>query len=185
MNFTPNTFPIQSFYQKVIEHIQYVYPNSVVVQRNQNHTMPVDILIGEELWVLHIERVQKIGTDYEIGHDDNGVWTWRGDRLVRVNMELFSPDALEKLTAFRDWQETENLNDFLIERNIAEMRQADAPFDSTRVHGHNTFVPSAIYQTEYHAYVEYLDERGLIESGTIYGDVDGRTIDTPYNIVNP
>ena len=185
MNFAPAPFNVNLFYKRLIEIIHYVYPDAIVVQRNQNKALPVDIDNNGSFWVVNIERIAKIGTDYDLSFDDNGVWTMRGDRLVQVLLDVYGPNALERVTAFRDWFETSNLFDFAKEREIVMQRPDDEPVDTTRVHGNNQYIPSAILIARFHASIDYIDDRGLIETGTIHGEVNGRTIETPYSVTNP
>lgn len=156
-----------SFRTAVIGYIKLVFPTLPVVKRYQNVAQPVDILSGASMLDFHINYVDKIGTDYMLFSDANGVVTWRGDREVSVEMEYFGANALSNLCKLRDLGETEYLQQYCVNLGFIEQRQDNDPTATTRLHGNTKYVESAVYQTIFETSITYTDNQGLIETVTV------------------
>ena len=158
-----------------IELVKKIFPDMVVVARNQNVSQPVNVSSGEEMMDINIEIVTKVGTDFEVEIGD-GLVELRGDRLVQVSFELFSPLAMDKLCEFRDRLELDYMKQFMTDREFMEQRGAN-PFDTTRIHGNTNWVTSAEYVTRFHTAVAYRYNRndtGYIESVEINSNLEGQ-----------
>ncbi len=167
---------IEDFSKLFIELIKTTHPELPVVKAYQNVTQPVDILNGEALLTFDVEVVEKVGTDYVAGVDEvTGETLFMGDRLVRVNMELFHKDSLTALTHLRDIWETYSYREKQRELGLMEERQDSPPFSSTRKHSKEKYVVSARYLTKFAMGVVYSagsNSVGDITNGTFTGTVD-------------
>jgi hypothetical protein len=177
-------FDSTKFRTDLIDILKTIYPDLIIVKRFQNVSQVVDISAGDTMMDIHIEKVVKRGTDYVASYrygDDEDQTLWMGDREVRVELELFAPDALSKMLVIRDMLETFQYRQMMREKGMMEKREYEEPIDTTRIHGETQYVESATYLTSFHYSVYYIDgvgnsttagsiePIGTIEHGTITG----------------
>jgi len=155
------------FRVSLISLINTVLPSVPVVRRNQNVSQVADIASGDPMMDIDVERIIKVGTDYTLPITEDGTLYWCGDRLVQVSLELFSPNALDKMTNFRDILETYSYREKMNALGIMEQRVHSEPRSTTRLHGETQYVESAIYSTRFHATILYIDAVGIPSESTI------------------
>jgi hypothetical protein len=166
------TFDEQQFRTNVIALIKSVYPDLVVVARNQNVTQPVDISAGERMMDIEVESVVQLGTDYVYTEDGTSVY-YAGDRIVQVSLELFAPDATTMMENMRSLWRTIVFYDKMRRLKITHIHGGDV-YNTTRVHGETQYVTSVEYVTKFQAITEYMidiDELSYIDSTEIEGQI--------------
>jgi hypothetical protein len=155
---------------KLIELIKLTYPDLQIVKAYQNLTQPVDILNGEELLTIDVERVNKLGTDFVCGVDDSGLHIMAGDRTAQVLLELYSPNALGILTSLRDIWETPEYVEEMLNLGMMEERSNLPPTSSTRKQSKEKYVTSARYISKFNIGIFYSAQ------GVILGDIETANI---------
>jgi hypothetical protein len=164
-----------AFAEKFITLVKTAYPNLPIVRADQNVTQPVNILDGESLMVIKIEKVTKTGTDYAVGQtpEAESNYVYAGDREVQVLIELFDPQALDNMNQLRDMWELPELQEVQLNLGFMEKRQSVPPKDSTRKQSKEKFVSSARYVTQFHMGIFYTVGSG---AGLYLGEIETANI---------
>lgn len=162
---------------KLVELIKTTYPDLPIVRAYQNLTQPVDILNGESLMTIDVEKVVKLGTDYVYGVDGSpdGAYVYGGDRTVQILLELYDPDALDKLTNLRDVWETLEYQEVMYNLGMMEERTNTPPVSSTRKQSTEKYVVSARYITKFNIGIFYTAQ------GVILTDITSANITRDTN----
>jgi len=151
-----STFNESEFRSNIIELIHFVYPN----------------LAGEKMMDIQIENISRLGTDYQYSNDGTMKY-YAGDRIVRVSMELFSPNAMEMVSHIKDMWGTVVLRSKMQNMKICHILGDDV-YDSSRIHGETQFVNSVEWVTKFQAITEYsvdIDELSYINNVELDGEI--------------
>ena len=162
---------------KLIELIKITYDELPIVRAYQNLTQPVDILNGESLLTIDVERIDKLGTDFIYGVDtDTGAYVMAGDRTAQILLELYSPEALGALTHLRDIWETPEYIDIQLNMGMIEQRSNIPPTSSTRKQSKEKYVTSARYITKFNIGIFY-----TVGGGVILGNIEEANITRSFS----